>query len=442
MRKLILLIALALPAFATITQGNHAGTYLNANNCTVVLDTTGADLIVFFASYQYSTSPTMVDLTYGNPVIALPKQGETGQLAAQFWIVVHPFYTGSSHSFQIAMTGLYPSCYVRAYTGSSLGALASSTGGYVTSGTSMQAGSVTPDGTNELVVTGVTSSGTTATAIDSSFAITNSQNTVGGSANGGAMADLVETSAVTVNPTWSGMASGHHAAAIAVFRAADSSGATPWKLLSYSGGVLGYTSPKTLSLDTTGAKFLAFSISSSPTAAATISADSKGATWTCLTNWTTPAVRICYSFPGANVGSGHTVTVSGSSNITASAYFLAFTGPTSPAYDKDSGTGVTAITCQPGSLTPAANGELLITATAVNSQDAGISPKGNVSWVGNGYQVSDHYGGAIGLSVIQDTSAQNPTWNDAVSGSISCAAALFRATASTKRRIITTTGEE
>jgi hypothetical protein len=78
----------------------------------------------------------------------------------------------------------------------------------------------------------------------------------------------------------------------------------------------------------------------------------------------------------------------------------------------------------------------------VNSQDAGISPKGNLSWVGNGYQVSDHYGGAIGLSVIQDTSAQNPTWNDAVSGSISCAAALFRATASTKRRIITTTGEE
>jgi hypothetical protein len=91
-----------------------------------------------------------------------------------------------------------------------------------TSAATLQPGTVTPNEANALIISGASGALSATFSINLGFTITD-QNTGSPSSFASAMAYLIQTNAVAVNPTWTESPSGKLAVNIAVFKAAASS---------------------------------------------------------------------------------------------------------------------------------------------------------------------------------------------------------------------------
>ncbi len=176
-------------------------------------------------------------------------------------------------------------------------------------------------------------------------------------------------------------------------------------------GIIGGT---TGSIDTTGCNLLVLSVSyfSSGSPTLTVS-DSKSNTWTALTARENVCGHQFYYALSPTVGSGHTFTIgrSNATDIYTALIVHGFAGVSS--YDQQSGVttaGTPSTSLQPGSLTPAANGALIITGLSMNTvSSVGVNSSLTLTEqpdVGGGCVT-----GATGWKVQSTAAAINPTWS-------------------------------
>lgn len=178
---------------------------------TSAIDTTGANLICVYVSSDTGSSTGMSD-SQGNTYTALTTHGTTNPNAARLYYCLSPT-VGTSHTFTYGSTG-FPSILVQAFSG--VDSFDSQNGSSATSISTLQTGSVTPPANGCLVVTG-TGSQIIPSSINSGFTITDSIQIGGGIHYAGGMAYLIQTSAASVNPTWTYSSSTNAGASIAVF---------------------------------------------------------------------------------------------------------------------------------------------------------------------------------------------------------------------------------
>lgn len=174
------------------------------------------------------------------------------------------------------------------------------------------------------------------------------------------------------------------------------------------GGATGNTSSP---IDTTGATLLVIVVADADGTSATIT-DSKSNTWTGLTAPSSGAGRgrIYYS-KNPTVGTGHTFTTSGTTIVGA---IMVFSGAdTTSPFDVENGAIYTTETsAQPGSVTPANNGSLIIAGFGGANSNTGNS-------INAGFTITDAAAltpgveyGVIGAYLIQGTlGAVNPTFS-------------------------------
>lgn len=182
------------------------------------------------------------------------------------------------------------------------------------------------------------------------------------------------------------------------------------------------TGVTTAGVNTTGATTIFLAVAALSTASAAVAvSDSKSNKYYLLSTQAIAGsngqIQI-YFCNNPTVGSGHTFTVSGTS-IFASICAAVFSGGFS-AYEKISGATATSVqTIQPGSITPSANGELLITAlgegtgatgSTSNSIDSSFTITDQIH-----YSTGSYFGASLAYLVQATAAAVNPTWttNDA-----------------------------
>lgn len=158
--------------------------------------------------------------------------------------------------------------------------------------------------------------------------------------------------------------------------------------------------------------------------------DNKSNTWHALTQITSGSVRtqLFYCF-NCNVGTGHTFTVTGSAQSASVQVFKGAQLSPDP-FDQQNGTanGVTT-TAQPGSITPGANGELVVSGIGINGTygatltiDSGFTVADKVDFTGG-----SNYGNGLAYIVQTTAGAVNPTWTRATAGATATTIASFKA---------------
>lgn len=193
-------------------------------------------------------------------------------------------------------------------------------------------------------------------------------------------------------------------------------------------------------INTTGATFLVANIVWFKPAGSFSFTDSYGNTWTPLTARFAQdyaSTRLYYCFPPANkVGSGHTFSVTTDAPGIAVA---AFSGVNPAGTIQESGAGSGGLgsgtqTAQAGSLTPGANGSLIIHGSNI----VGTSPSINSSLtlVSSAFEAGKAFGCNLGYLIQTTAAAINPTltWNNGSGGERCIALATFAPAASGARR--------
>lgn len=202
--------------------GNIAASSADASNVTTAtLDTTGADfLIIYVASYQVTTAPTISD-SKGNTWTPLTAKTQSGLQRGQLYYTV-PSSVGSGHTFSANGSLSYPSVCVQAFSTVNATPFDTETGA-VSAGSvsSLQPGSITPTEDYSLLVSGYAPYiGEGTVSIDSSFAITDALPIVPGFAFGSFMAYKIQGTSTADNPTWTCTGSSAAVAVMASFKPA------------------------------------------------------------------------------------------------------------------------------------------------------------------------------------------------------------------------------
>lgn len=234
---LLLLFALwvqpAQAAIAVVTGPTQA--QAASNPTTASVDTSGANLIVFFVHYRAASGICTPGDSKGNTWIALTARTNTTQAGIRIYYATNSPTVGSGHTF--SCTGDFATISVTSYSGAHAtspfdvenGAAADS------SGATIQPGSVTPSVDNCVVVVGLTEGNTPGgggPTINGSFsAVTYTAFNAGTSARGGAVSRWIQTTATATNPTWTVSGVLEYATAIAVFKPAAAGGAVPKMML-------------------------------------------------------------------------------------------------------------------------------------------------------------------------------------------------------------------
>lgn len=178
---------------------------------TSAIDTTGADLICVYVSSDTGSSTGMSD-SNGNTYTALTVHGTTNPNNPRLYYCLAPT-VGTGHTFTYGSTG-FPSILVQAFSG--VASFDSQNGSGSTGISTLQTGSVTPPTAGCLIVTG-TGSQNIPSSINSGFTISDSIQIGGGVHYAAGMAYLIQTSAASVNPTWTFSATTNAGSSIAVF---------------------------------------------------------------------------------------------------------------------------------------------------------------------------------------------------------------------------------
>lgn len=177
------------------------------------------------------------------------------------------------------------------------------------------------------------------------------------------------------------------------------------------------------SIDTTGANFLVANLVIINGGSATLT-DSYGNTWTALTSYGNSTQAQLYYVASPTVGTGHTFTITGSSQFPALAV-ASFSGvaSSSPLDVEIGNTASSATSCSTGSLTPTSNNELMITGIGTVSSHA---PTVNIGTVTDSLGEAASWG--VGLAYLVQTSAtaENATWSQTVTQDMQVNIAFFR----------------
>jgi hypothetical protein len=187
-------------------------------------------------------------------------------------------------------------------------------------------------------------------------------------------------------------------------------------------GTTNQTTVTTPSIDTTGADLLVAAIGVYGDESNGSLSDSYGNTWHGLTTYGTGgqvSVRLYYC-RGGTVGAGHTFSW-GTWTVFPALAVAAFSGSaTSLAFDAEAGSN----TASPGSVTPAASGELMVSGlcwypSGTVSIDSSFSTTDQVNYNGTTMGV------ALAYKIKSDAAAESPAWSH--SGSFAQAASALAA---------------
>jgi len=187
------------------------------------------------------------------------------------------------------------------------------------------------------------------------------------------------------------------------------------------------TGATTVAINTTGANLLVVAISRYAPSPAPALSDSKGNTWTALTERASagPAVRQYYCV-GATVGTGHTFTVAGGESYSGIAV-AAYSGAHATPFNVEAGGNGTGTVASAGSgVTPSNAGSLIVAAMT-------FDPTGTiaVSAISGGFTIDDNMPGSAAINeaivhahLIQTTAvAADPDWT-IINGSPDWAASI------------------
>ena len=226
-----MLLLVSSPAFAafTLIAGGAAPWETSTN---VVLDTTGANLIVVTISTWYSAATFPHDYLGANNntacYVSAAKATNTGHLFTETWYCLNPTYTGPSHGFYTD-GGNFP-FYVAAYSGAAtssvldVGAISTNT---TTGSTTIQPRSIIPACTNELVWFGYATEYPTWVSVSGVADAYHHAQTDTGGWKGYGVGTVLQTTAAAVNPTLTMSGSpyngGGDSATVVAFKSASSS---------------------------------------------------------------------------------------------------------------------------------------------------------------------------------------------------------------------------
>jgi lysophospholipase L1-like esterase len=191
-------------------------------------------------------------------------------------------------------------------------------------------------------------------------------------------------------------------------------------------------------LDTTGANLLVVSLSGFKTGSPVLS-DSKGNTWTPLTNHSgagNPSNRLYYCL-APTVGTGHTFTATGT-GIYTTIDVQAFSGAdTSGGTDGENGAGVITVTSgQPGTLTPSQANDIIVASIAFDDPST-VSVNQSFTITDQNGLTSNHWGGAMAYLLQGSAAAVNPTWTWTTTGNAALSLACFKTSAGVASATIT-----
>lgn len=242
------------------------------------------------------------------------------------------------------------------------------------------------------------------------------------SCSGTGTADSINTASGTA-PNWTLNSIQNITESAIAFQATPNSN-TPTLLTSVTAASADCTSNITTgSINTTGATFLLIAVAQNNDTSLAVS-DNSSNTWTALTQYTAsafPAVQMFYVF-SPTTSSSHTFSISsmaGDNNCPAMAV-LAFKNMGSPhAFDAQNGSAASNSTStqNPGSITPARNGELLIAAIGADSSTADTI---NSSFTVSNYVARNgpsNWSISVAYFVQSTAAAINPTWTLGTQGS-------------------------
>lgn len=188
----------------------------------------------------------------------------------------------------------------------------------------------------------------------------------------------------------------------------------------------GGATPNTLPVDTTGANFLVAVVGTVVTFGSPTIQDNKGNTWQPLTIYgpnssTNPSVQMFYVF-NPIVGTGHFFTASGVNGTSIEVLALSGADITAAVFEVGSDHGNTSagVPIQPGSVTPASVGDLIISGYVNHDNNGGLS---GPAMVDSGMTVSDQSADTFGIAamaylITTGAGAVNPSWTATLPGNV------------------------
>jgi hypothetical protein len=178
----------------------------NTTFTTGSIDSSGGDLILAIVSTGHATGAVLSDSKSNtwHPLTTQTDGANLDEILYYAWNAI----VGSGHTFTVTGSGMFCSLIVQVFSGSKTSGdpLDQQAGASAGSGTSLATGSITPSAANCLIASAggwATFSQPWTPAIDSGMTILDSQDQIGSVCNASALAYVVQTSAVAINPTWS-----------------------------------------------------------------------------------------------------------------------------------------------------------------------------------------------------------------------------------------------
>ena len=356
----------------THTSAHATGSALSVT--TPVIDTTGANFAVAAVAYWLTIAQTVTD-SMGNSWVALPAYSST----TTYYTPMRLFYScltkvGVGHTFTVSSTSAaYQAFAVRVYSGVNCSVDAQNGAGFNATTTTFPAGSITTPQAGDLIVSDISNWTTPAPSVNSGLTIQETQTYSSGNNFGIGFADLIQSTAGSINPTWTLGSQSENAVAVAAFPPT-------------SGPPLPTLTSITPSSGTQGATVNVI-LAGSNLAGGSINAIS-GIT---ISNVVSSASQVTATFTIASGATGaQNVTVTTSAG-TSNALTFTINGPPTSVQKISYGTtalpttALSATTCDSAPLSVSANGALasdtMTIAPASNASTAGYGVKGfTLSW--------------------------------------------------------------
>ncbi len=206
--------------FATVTAKSTSST----TGWSTPINTSGAHLIVCVVAHYFAAASGLEDSYFNSWTLAAEKMDVAGRRVGIYYCF-NP-KTGGNHKFRAGVGSDYPALAVAAYGATVPQAVnATSAGNASSPGSTVATGAVVPTKNGALIIAAAMSDpDQTIDSIDAGFAIVVSAPGTGGTAYAIAAAALIQSSAASVNPTFTLSGSTYCVAVAAAFTCEDSMG--------------------------------------------------------------------------------------------------------------------------------------------------------------------------------------------------------------------------
>jgi hypothetical protein len=208
------------PGVITLVANAGATSPTATNVATAAIDTTGATLLVVVVSQSNGAAFGTLSDSKGNTTWTALTPQNVGMRETISYVTNPTVGTGHTVTYTSSATD-YPSICVAAFGGVATATPLDQQVGSSTDGVlSLTPGSVTPTQANALVISGLANNQPGSFTITGGFTITNEAQHTAGLNYGSALAYLIQTTAITANPTWSRLEPSALAGTNASFKAA------------------------------------------------------------------------------------------------------------------------------------------------------------------------------------------------------------------------------